>query len=122
MHDVRHRIDRHALVIAPSMVTRLGYQLKGLSKYYHQRVGGKPVWKYVDAVALSLYPLPKYGSRTGVPEGHHQAATDRPGTAAQGGVPGSKPIWNTEVNYGLQSGSNGGTRPRRSPMPARRPT
>jgi hypothetical protein len=27
----------------------------------------------------------------------------------QDGVPGSKPIWNTEVNYGLQSGSKGGT-------------
>ena len=109
MHDVRHRIDRHALVIAPSMVTRLGYQLKGLSKYYHQRVGGKPVWKYVDAVALSLYPLPKYGSRTGVPEDTIKQLRTVRGLLHRAGVPGSKPIWNTEVNYGLQSGSNGGT-------------
>jgi hypothetical protein len=109
VHDVGRRIDRHAAVVAPSMVTRLDYQLDGLAKYYHQRVGGKRVWKYVDAVALSLYPLPKYGGRTGVPEDairQLKAVKKRLRTA---GLPGSKPIWSTEINYGLQSGSQGGT-------------
>jgi hypothetical protein len=109
VHDVGRKVDRHAKVVAPSMVTRLSYQLDGLAKYYRQRVGGKRVWKYVDAVALSLYPLPKYGKRTGVPEdtiGQLNAVKRR---LHRAGVPGSKPIWNSEINYGLQSGSKGGT-------------
>ena len=91
------------------MVSRLGYQQIGLEKYYHQLVGGKPVWRYVDAVALSLYPLPTYGSRTGVPEDAIVQLKTVKHLLRQQGVPGSKPIWNTEVNYGLQSGSKGGT-------------
>ena len=43
MHDVGARVDKRALVIAPPMVTRLDYQLEGLSQYYHQRVGGVAV-------------------------------------------------------------------------------
>ena len=110
MHDVRNRFDRHAKVIAPPMVTRLGYQLKGLSAYYHQRVGGRPVWKYVDAVALSMYPLPTYGKRAGVPEDSIKQLRTARGLLHQAGVPRSKPIWNTEINYGLQSGARGGTK------------
>jgi hypothetical protein len=108
MHDVGNQVDPRALVVAPSMVTRLGYQLKGLSSYYHQRVAGKPVWKYVDAVALSLYPLPEYGRRAGVPEDSMKQLKVVRGLLHRAGVPGSKPIWNTEINYGLQSGKNGG--------------
>ena len=108
MHDVGNRVDKRALVIAPSMVTRLDYQLKGLSEYYHQRVGGKAVWRYVDAVALSLYPLPKYGRRTGVPEDSMKQLKVVRGLLHRAGVPASKPIWNTEINYGLQSGKDGG--------------
>jgi hypothetical protein len=110
MHDVRNNVGKHALVIAPSMVTRLDYQFEGLSKYYAQRVGGKPVWKYVDAIALSLYPLPKYGSRIGVPEDAIKQLNHAKRLLHKAGVPGSKRIWNTEVNYGLQSGKKGGTK------------
>ena len=110
MHDVRNKFDKRAKVIGPAMVTRLGYQLKGLSKYYRQRVGGKHVWKYLDAVALSLYPLPKYGRRTGVPEDGIKQLNVVKKRLHRAGVPASKPIWNTEVNYGLQSGSRGGTK------------
>ncbi len=110
MYDVRNRVDRRALVIAPPMVTRLDYQLKGLSEYYHQRVAGRAVWRYVDAVALSLYPLPRYGRRTGVPEDAMRQLHAVRGLLARAGVPASKPIWATEINYGLQSGSKGGTR------------
>jgi hypothetical protein len=110
MYDVRNRVDKQALVIAPPMVTRIGYQLKGLSAYYEHRVSGKRVWRYVDAVALSLYPLPAYGRRTGVPEDAiRQVATVRK-LLAHAGVPRSKPIWGTEVNYGLQTGDLGGTK------------
>ena len=108
MHDVGNRVDKRALVIAPSMVTRLDYQMKGLSEYYHQRVGGRPVWRYADAVALSLYPLPKYGRRTGVPEDSIKLLHAVKKRLRQAGVPGTKPIWTTEINYGLQSGKDGG--------------
>jgi hypothetical protein len=108
MHDVRDRVDKRALVIAPPMVTRLDGQLKGLSQYYRQRVGGKPVWRYVDAVALSLYPLPKYGPRAGVPESSIKLLHTVQERLRQARVPASKPIWNTEINYGLQSGQDGG--------------
>jgi polysaccharide biosynthesis protein PslG len=110
MHDVRDRFDKHALVIAPPMVTRLDYQLKGLSEYYHQRVAGRAVWRYVDAVALSLYPLPKYGRRTGVPEDVVRQLRGVKRLLHRAGVPAAKPIWGTEINYGLQSGDRGGTR------------
>jgi hypothetical protein len=110
MHDVRDRFDKHALVIAPPMVTRLDYQLKGLSEYYHRRVDGRPVWRYVDAVALSLYPLPKYGRRTGVPEDSVRQLGVVKRLLHRAGVPEAKPIWATEINYGLQSGDRGGTR------------
>jgi hypothetical protein len=109
MHDIGNRVDKRALVIAPPMVTRLDYELKGLSEYYHQRVGGRPVWRYIDAVALSLYPLPKYGRRAGVPEDSIKLLGAAKKRLRQAGVPGTKPIWNTEINYGLQSGKDGGT-------------
>ncbi len=113
MDQVRDRFDPRAKVIAPPMVTRLKYQLVGLSRYYHQRVNGVPVWRYVDAVALSLYPLPTYGRRTGVPEDAIRQLNVVEKRLHGAGVPRSKAIWNTEVNYGLQSGSLGGTPARR---------
>jgi hypothetical protein len=109
MHDVRDNVDQGAKVIGPAMVTRLDYQLKGLSKYFAQRIGGKPVWKYMDAIALSLYPLPKYGKRTGVPEDAIKQLRHVKKLLHKDHVPRSKDIWNTEVNYGLTSGSKAGT-------------
>lgn len=109
MDQMRDKYDSHAKVIAPPMVSRLAYQLTGLSKFYHQRVGKKPVWRYVDAIGLSLYPLARYGKRTGVPEDAIKQLGAVKKLLRKDGVPGSKPIWNTEVNYGLQSGSKGGT-------------
>jgi polysaccharide biosynthesis protein PslG len=110
MHDVRNKVDKGALVVAPSMVTRLDYQLGGLTKFYAQRVGGRAVWRYVDAIALSMYPLPTYGRRAGVPEDSIRQLNHVKRLLHQDGVPSTKAIWNTEINYGLQSGSKGGTR------------
>ncbi len=107
MHDVRDANDKGAKVIAPPMVTRLPYQLDNLSKYYSQRVARKAVWRYVDAIALSLYPLAKYGKRFGVPEDTVGQLRSVKRLLHRAGVPGSKPLWNTEVNYGLQSGGGG---------------
>jgi hypothetical protein len=105
MDRVRDKVDRHVKVIAPPMVTRLKFEMEGLSKYYSQRVGGRPVWRYVDAVALSLYPEARYGGRTGVPEDSMKLLHAARTRLHRAGVPGSLPVWNTEINYGLGSGA-----------------
>jgi hypothetical protein len=110
MYDVRNRFDKHASVIAPPMVTRLSYQLTWVSEYYHQRVDGRAVWRYVDAVALSMYPLPTYGRRTGVPEDSMRQLHTVKRLLHRAKVPVAKPIWGTEINFGLQTGDLGGTR------------
>ena len=68
---MRNQVDRGAKVIAPPMVTRLEYQLTGHDEVLRDQARGRhrPVWQYFDAVALSLYPLPTYGRRTGVARG-----------------------------------------------------
>ena len=84
------------------MVTRLGYEQDWMRQYYHLRLGDTPVWRFYDALALSLYPLPTYGRRSGVPE--DSIALLQPGqapAARRAASPASKPIWDTEVNYGL---------------------
>ncbi len=109
MHDVRDRVDRKAQVIAPPMVTRLPFEQDWMQKYYRSRLNGTKVWHFYDAVALSLYPMPKYGRRLGVPEDGITLLHQVKRRLHAAGVPGSMPIWNTEVNYGLQSGAQGGT-------------
>jgi len=109
VHDVRNRVDRRARVIAPSMVTRLPYQQDWLQKYYRMRLNGTRVWRFYDALAFSLYPLATYGRRTGVPEDSIALLHEVKGKLHRDGVPGSVPIWNTEINYGLQAGAQGGT-------------
>jgi hypothetical protein len=109
MHDVGAAVDPKATIVAPPMVTRLGSELNWIKGYETQRLGGKPVWRYYDAVALSLYPLPKYSGRLGVPEDAMRLLAAAKSRLRAGGVPGTKPIWDTEINYGLQSGARGGT-------------
>jgi hypothetical protein len=112
VHDVRNQVDPGAKVIAPAMVTRLGYQQTGIKKFYATKIAGKPVWKYVDAISLNLYPLDAYPStnptRPGTPEDSMALLSTVRGILAKDKVPSSIPIWNTEVNYGLRWGSNGG--------------
>lgn len=105
MDQVRDKFARRAKVIAPPMVTRLKFEMKGLSSFYNQRVGGKAVWRYVDAVALSLYPTERAGTRLAVPEDSIRLLHAAKQRLRAAGVPGSKPIWNTEVNYGMGSGT-----------------
>jgi hypothetical protein len=103
--QVRDQVDPAARVVAPSFAVRLKGQRRWFSHYVSQRVGGRPVWRYYDADALSLYPMATYGDRTGGPEDavallgqirHRLAAAD---------VPSSMPLWATEINYGLPSGA-----------------
>jgi len=105
MHDVRDAVDPSAKVVAPSMVTRLRYELKGITAYFRQHVGGRPVWRYVDALAFSLYPMARYDGRPGVPEDVLPMLAAVRSRLHATDVPSSTPLWDTEINYGLRSGS-----------------
>src|SRR4051794_39476119 len=119
---VRDSVDSGAKLVAPAMVTRLGYQQKGIKDFYKTKVGGTPVWKYVDAISLNLYPLDSYPqpnpTRPGTPEDSLALLKTVKGILRQDGVPPSRPIWNTEINYGLTFGANAGQAA--TPIPASR--
>jgi hypothetical protein len=104
-YQVRNRVDPAATVVAPSFAVRLLGQRRWLSRYVAQRVGGRPVWRYVDATALSLYPMATYDGRAGGPEDALALLGDVRHRLARAHVPASLPIWATEINYGLPSGA-----------------
>lgn len=111
-YDVRNKVDRGAQIIAPAMVTRLKFEQKVISAFYATRVPSthKPVWKYVDAISLNLYPtgtipLAHGRTRTSTPEDSMVLLKTVRGLLAKDRVPSSIPIWNTEVNYGMGSGT-----------------
>lgn len=117
---IRNSVDPGAKVIAPAQVTRLGYQQTWTKKFYALRSGGRPVWKYVDAISLNLYPLALYPSgshtRPGRPEDSMALLAQERGILHKDRVSRKIPIWNTEVNYGLNAGALGGTPS--TPIPA----
>ena len=96
---VVHRHDRSAKIVAPAMATRLTGQRKWLRKFYAQRVGHKDVAAYVDAVSLNLYP-----SAQGGPEDSMRLLAAVRTMLRAAGV--RKPVWNTEINYGLRGSGN----------------
>lgn len=95
-------IDSSALVVGPAFATRLSWQRTYLRTFYNQRVGGVPIWKKMDAISLNLYPL-----STGTPESSMKLLSAVRVDLALLGVPRSKPIWNSEINYGLATGGSG---------------
>ncbi len=105
MDEVRDNVDPQARVIGPAMVTRLRYEMKGLSAFYRQRVHGVPVWRFVDAVSLNLYPEPRYHRRPGTPEDSMRLLARARHRLDRAGVPRSEPVWNTEINYGMGRGT-----------------
>lgn len=110
-YDVRNQVDPGALIIAPAMVTRLKFEQKGIQAFYTSLVPStrKPVWRYVDAVSLNLYPTQSIAlgngrTRTSTPEDSIVLLNLVRGLLAKAKVPASLPIWNTEVNYGMGAG------------------
>ena len=86
-------------LLAPALVTRASYQRTWMDAFYATKVSGRPVADYVNAVSLQLYPLP-----AGKPEDSMSIlALDRK-ILAKYRV--RKPIWNTEINYGLSGPRN----------------
>ena len=112
VHDVRDQVDPGAKVVAPAMVTRLTYQQNGIKAFYKTQVDGRPVWRYVDALSFNLYPLDQYPNpdptRMGTPEDSMALLSTVKGILAKDRVSKTLPIWNTEINYGLRFGANGG--------------
>ena len=85
---------------ARRLATRLTGQRAWIRDFYTRRTGGFPVAHWVDVVSLHLYPLPKER-----PE-HSMTLLAAARTMLDlRGV--HKPIWNTEINYGLQTGGGG---------------
>jgi hypothetical protein len=90
-----------ALLVAPALVTRLTSQRAWANTFYGQKVAGKNVSAYVDALSFQLYPAANGSpeasmallSATRVMLKHHKV---------------TKPIWDTEVNYGLVGGPTAG--------------
>ncbi len=103
-------VDKGALVVSPAFAARINEQIRGITRFAFARVDGIPAWKFVDVMSLNLYPLDKYGSTLGTPEKSMELLAKARRLLGFGGLPASKPIWNTEVNYGMRTGAYGGTR------------
>lgn len=114
-YAVRQKVDPGAQLIAPPMPTRLPSQLAWLTKFYATKVDGEPVWHYFDVAALNLYPLDSYDGSPGTPEDGIKLLTAARSALVHEGLPASMPIWNTEVNYGLKSGTH--AQPHAVPIP-----
>ena len=93
--------DPAAKLVAPALVARLSSQQKWIDTFYSQRVGGRNVSAYVDALSFQLYP-----AAHGTPEASMAILGSVRRILARRHV--SKPIWNTEVNYGLVGGPTAG--------------
>ena len=104
--------DKRALVVGPAFAARIAEQTRGIGFFYNIRLASKPVWRFLDAISLNLYPLEKYGKKLGTPETSMSLLAKAKTQMRLRGVPASKPIWNTEVNYGMRGGTFGGTRAR----------
>ena len=101
--QVLNNVDPKAQVVAPALATRLSGQRKWLRTFYAQRTGGARVARWLDVVSLNLYPLTNEG-----PEASMKLLASSRSMLRALGV--SKPIWNTEINYGLQIGGGGKAR------------
>jgi polysaccharide biosynthesis protein PslG len=106
-YDVRNQVDPGAQIIAPAMVTRLKFEQKAIAAFYATKVPstGRPVWRYIDAISLNLYPTDRVATRTGqrpsAPEDSIALLNSTRALLAKAKVPASIPVWNTEVNYGM---------------------
>ena len=90
---------RKAKVVSPAVALRLASQRRWTVKYFKQKVGGKRVHAYVDAVAIDPFPQEK-----GTPEGSYRIMRSMKKKLGRIGV--RKPFWNNEINYGVAGGGD----------------
>jgi hypothetical protein len=87
------------VLVAPAMATRLLGHRAFFRDFYRQRVDGRPVADFVDVLSFQLYP------EAGKPVERSMELLDATRALLRiEGVDPAKPIWNTEINYGLQGG------------------
>lgn len=103
--------DPNAKLVAPAMVARLAQQQAWIKAFYSQRPGAKNVSAYVDALSFQLYPL-----QAGSPEDSMVILRQVRAILAKYKV--TKPIYNTEVNYGMVGGPNAGVPAKTIPVQA----
>ena len=87
-------------MVAPSFPLRLGSQQKWFAKYWKAKVDRKGVAGYVDAVSVNPYPLPDQGPEASLP-------LIRFANKALPKAAKRKPMYNTEINFGLAQGGSG---------------
>ena len=93
--DAVKRADRRAAVLGPSVTLRTGTSyLRAFAK-----AGG---YRYSDVVNVHGYPRPKVGPEGGV------AMVTRARREISHYRGGRKPVWNTELNFGLRTPASGG--------------
>jgi hypothetical protein len=107
VHQMGSEVDPGATIVAPSFAMRLPYQRRWFTHYQSQRLDGVPVWHYYDANALSLYPMPTSGHHTAGPEDAMALLGPARNRLARAGVPHRMPLWASEINYGVRSGTPG---------------
>jgi hypothetical protein len=93
-HDVVQDVRPRPTLVAPALVTRLTGQRAWIDEFYATSVDGTPVADFVDDVSLQLYP-----DAEGTPETSMTLLAAMRTVLAAHDV--QKPIWNTEINYGL---------------------
>jgi hypothetical protein len=96
--EIRKNAGRKATVVAPSFPLRLAQQQRWFRSYWASKVGRTTVASQVNVVSLNLYPQANQA-----PEASMNLLK-----VAQRALPRAarrKPIWNTEINYGLLGGA-----------------
>jgi hypothetical protein len=102
VHQVRDEVDPRAVVVAPSFAVRLPSERQWLADYQSQRVSRRPVWRFYDANAVSLYPKASYDGRIGGPEDAFALVHKIRRQFAAIGIPARMPLWASEINYGVK--------------------
>lgn len=94
---IRRAAGKSPRIVSPAVALRLDSQQAWTMKYFKQRVGGKRVDQYLNAIAIDPFPL-----QTGTPETSYGIMKKITKKLSRIGV--NKPIWNNEINYGVAGG------------------
>lgn len=86
-----------ATIVAPPFALRLPTQQKYFADYWSLQSSGLDLAGAVDAVAVHLYP-----PADGLPEYQAKLLAGARTVLAEHGI--DLPVWNTEINFGLQGG------------------
>lgn len=86
-----------AIVVSPAVALRTSGQRAWTLAFFKQKVGGKRIHTYIDAIAIDPFPEQK-----GTPEDSYAIMTSIKKSLAKIGV--RTPIWNNEINYGVRGG------------------